>query len=88
MYFIALLKFRKKPTKEIIAENMKTMEMDAKEGIKHHQVFMTLGRYDVVGIFEAPNEKVAMKAQMRRGDNLSSETLIAIPVEEARKLVE
>ena len=88
MYFISLLKFRKKPTREMIAANMKTMELDEKEGIKYHSIFWTLGRYDVIGIFEAPNEKVAMKAQLRRAEVLASETLLAIPVEEARKLVE
>ena len=88
MYFISLLKFRKKPTKEMIAANIKTMGLDEKEGIKYHSIFWTLGRYDVIGIFEAPNEKVAMKAQLRRAEVLASETLLAIPVEEARKLIE
>ena len=88
MYFISLLKFRKKPTKEIIAANMKAMELEEKDGIKFHGIFWTLGRYDVIGIYEAPNEKVAMKAQLRKAEVLASETLIAIPVEEARKLVD
>lgn len=88
MYFISLLKFRKKPTKEMIAANMKSMELDEKEGIKFHGIYWTLGRYDVIGIYEAPNEKVAMKSQLRRSDAIASETLVAVPVEEARKLVE
>ncbi|NYT21942.1 MAG: GYD domain-containing protein [Methanomicrobiales archaeon] len=88
MYFISLLKFRKKPTKEMIAANMKSMELDEKEGIKFHGIYWTLGRYDVIGIYEAPDEKVAMKSQLRRSDAIASETLVAVPVEEARKLVE
>ena len=72
----------------MIAANIKTMGLDEKEGIKYHSIFWTLGRYDVIGIFEAPNEKVAMKAQLRRAEVLASETLLAIPVEEARKLIE
>ncbi len=88
MYFISLLKFRKKPTKEMIAANMKTMELDEKEGIKFHGIYWTLGSYDVIGIYEAPSEKIAMKSQLRRADVISSETLVAIPVEEARKLIE
>lgn len=88
MYFISLLKFRKKPTKEMIAANMKSMELDEKEGIKFHGIYWTLGRYDVIGIYEAPNEKVAMKSQLRRSDAIAAETLVAVPVEEARKLVE
>jgi uncharacterized protein with GYD domain len=76
-----------KPTKEIVAENMKTIEMEQKDGVKLLGIYWTLGRYDAVGIYEAPDEKVAMKAQIRRGDNFSAETLVAIPAEEARKLV-
>ncbi len=87
MYFISLLKFRKKPTKEMIAANLKTLELDEKEGIKFHGIYWTLGSYDVIGIYEAPNEMVAMKSQLRRAEVIASETLIAIPAEEARKLV-
>ncbi len=38
-------------------------------------------------IFEAPNEKVAMQMALRRADFLDMETMVAIPAEEARKLV-
>lgn len=88
MYFVVLVKFKKKPTREVVAQNMKMLEMGAKEGVKNHGIYWTLGRYDAVGIFEAPNEKEAMKHSIRMGDNVSSETLVAIPVEEARKLAE
>ena len=88
MYFISLLKFRKKPTKEIIAANMKAMELEEKAGVKFHGIYWTLGRYDVIGIYEAPSEKEAMRTQLRWADVIASETLVAIPVEEARKLIE
>jgi len=88
MYFITLLKFKKKPTKDSIAENLKNIEMEQKDGVKLLGTYWTLGRYDAVGIYEAPNETVAMKAQVRRGDIFSAETLVAIPAEEARKLIE
>ena len=88
MYFVALVRFRKKPTKEVIAQNLKWLEMGAKEGVKNHGIYWTLGRYDAVGIFEAPNEKAVMKQLMRMSDNISTETLVAIPAEEARKLAE
>jgi hypothetical protein len=38
-------------------------------------------------MFEAPNEKEAMQLAIRRADFLDMETLVAIPAEEARKLV-
>jgi uncharacterized protein with GYD domain len=88
MYFVALVKFKKKPTKDVIAQNLKWLEMGAKEGIRNLGLYWTLGRYDAVGIFEAPNEKAAMKHSIRMGDNVSTETLVAVPAEEARKLAE
>ena len=88
MYFAVLIKFKKKPTKEVIAQNLKGLEMGAKEGMKILNLHWTLGRYDAVGIFEGPNEKAAMKLSIRMGDNVSTETLVAIPAEEARKLAE
>jgi uncharacterized protein with GYD domain len=89
MLFITLVKFRKKPTKEMIAQNLSFQEMEAKkEGIKNIATYWTIGRYDAVVITEAPNEKAHMKSIMRRGDFLSNESLVAIPAVEARKLVE
>lgn len=61
---------------------------DEKEGVKFKGIYWTLGRYDAVAVYEAPNEKAAMKMAIRRAENLSMETLVAIPAEEARKLVD
>jgi uncharacterized protein with GYD domain len=47
-----------------------------------------LGRYDGVLITEVKDEKAAMKALLRSGDLFSTETLVAVPREEAIKLVE
>lgn len=88
VYFVALVKFKKKQTKEVVAENLKRVEADTKEGITWHGIYWTLGRYDAVALYEAPSEQVAMKMAIRRGENMAIETLVAVPVEEARKLVE
>ena len=88
MLFVALVKFKQKQTKAIVAENLKRIEADAKEGTKWLGIYWTLGRYDAVAIYEAPNEKVAMKMAIRRGEGFNMETLVAVPVEEARKLVD
>lgn len=88
MQFVALVKFKKKPTKASIAENIKMIAADEKEGVKFKGIYWTLGRYDAVAVYEAPNEKAAMKMAIRRAENLSMETLVAIPAEEARKLVD
>jgi len=85
--FVTLVKFRTRPSKDTIAENMRLMERETKEGVKNLATYWTLGRYDAVVIQEAPDEKTLMKTLMRRGW-ARTETLVAIPAEEARKLVE
>jgi uncharacterized protein with GYD domain len=86
MRFIALVKFKKKP-KDFVSENLKMIEEETKKGIKYLSINWTLGRYDAVAMFEAPNEKEAMQLAIRRADFLDMETMVAIPAEEARKLI-
>ena len=88
MIFITLSRWRRKPTKEMVAQSSKLFEQMAKEGGKIIGVYWTLGRYDTVVIVEGPDEKTAMSALMRWGDMLSTETLVAVSREEARKLIE
>jgi uncharacterized protein with GYD domain len=89
MIFITLAKFRKKPTKAMIAESTNLIQRDLNEkGSKILGFYWTLGRYDVVLITEAKDEKTAMKNRIRFGDMLIQETLIGVPREEAIKLVE
>jgi uncharacterized protein with GYD domain len=89
MRFIHLVKFKKKPTKQMIAQNLKCIKHEAaKEGMKVIEIYWTLGRYDAIAIMEAPDEKAAMRMAIRRGECMAIETLVAVPAEEARKLVE
>jgi len=88
MIFISLNKVRKKLTKEVIAEASNAIEKASEEGVKFLNIYYTLGRYDIVAIFDAPDEKIAMRMLMRLGDIEGTETLVAIPREEARKLIE
>jgi uncharacterized protein with GYD domain len=91
MIFITLQKFRKKATKEFLAQNTKVMEEAKKQGVKVLGLYWTLSRYDVIAIWEAPDKgaiQAAMKTAIGAGDVLSSETLVALPREEAVKLVE
>ncbi len=88
MIFISLGKFRTKPTKDMTDEVTKlTMDMAEKEGIKMLSFYWTLGRYDTVVTMDAPNEKAAMKMNMMVSAFVSTETMVAIPREEAIKLV-
>nr|WP_246269941.1 GYD domain-containing protein [Methanofollis tationis] len=38
-------------------------------------MYWTLGRYDTVVIFEAPEEKAAMNVVLKRADRMDRETL-------------
>jgi uncharacterized protein with GYD domain len=88
MLLIVQGKFRKKPTKEMLAQVSKIFEQMAKEGTKFVAQYWTLGRYDITSIVDGKDEKTLVKAMIRFGDILSLETLVAVPREEAIKLVE
>jgi len=64
-----------------------TMEMAEKEGIKILSFYWTLGRFDTVVTMDAPNEKAVMKMNLMVSDFVSTQTMVAIPREEAIKLV-
>jgi uncharacterized protein with GYD domain len=86
--FISLGRLRKKLTKEGVAEASRVVERASKEGVKFLNLYYTLGRYDVVAIFEATDEKTAMRMMMLLGDIESTETLVGVPREEAITLVD
>jgi uncharacterized protein with GYD domain len=79
MLFIALVRFKQKLTAEIAAENVKEIERDEQAGIRYQGIYWTLGAYDSVVLFEAPDEKAAMKMVLRRADSMEIQTLVAVP---------
>jgi len=85
MIFIALIKF-KKNAREVVEYGKKVME-NLPEGVKIISTHWSLGRYDAVWIYEAPNEKVAVQLGIDAGDAMKTETLVAISREEALKLL-
>ena len=88
MYFISLFKWKKAPTRELIKETnwSETRKKLEKQGIKIDS-YWTFGRYDAINIIEAPSEKEAMKVLLQFQDLVESETLTAVPREEAIKLL-
>ena len=54
------------------------------EGVKIREVYFTFGRYDGIIIFEAPNERTAMKFVMETGfaTQYTMETLVAVSAKE------
>jgi uncharacterized protein with GYD domain len=88
MYFISLFKWKKAPTRESIEEMNWSAQREKleKQGIKVKS-FWTFGRYDAIHIIEAPSENEAMKLLLQFQDIAESETLAAVPREEAIKLL-
>ena len=87
MIFIMLVKDKNKPTKENTGRGTKMIGDLKKKGINILGFYWTLGRYDDVVIFEAPTEKDAMKLAFDVREDVTTETLVAIPREEGLKLL-
>lgn len=83
MLFIALAKFRSKLDKESVEQNLKDISDDENAQVKYLGIYWTLGRYDTMVLFEAPDEKVAMNVALKRLDRMDIETLVAIPADAA-----
>lgn len=82
MWFVRLTKLKHPPSKESMAHvNAQRAEAEM-WGVKVHHTFFTLGRYDVVSIIEAPDEKIAMRYGMLLSDGAVSETLTAVSRDE------
>ncbi len=86
MFFIALIKFKKK-ARDVVEIGKKVMQ-NLPEGVKIISTYWTLGEYDAVWIYEAPNEKVAVKLGIEAGGAMQTQTLVAITRDEAMKLLE
>jgi len=86
MFFIALIKFKKK-ARDVVEIGKKVMQ-NLPEGVKIISTYWTLGEYDAVWIYEAPNEKVAVKLGIEAGEAMQTQTLVAITRDEAMKMIE
>jgi len=80
-----LARWRGKPTKEAIERTNKVLASEPR--VKVLAFYWTLGRYDAVMIAEGPDEKTIMKGLLQLGGQAATETMIAIPREEAIKLL-
>jgi uncharacterized protein with GYD domain len=88
MIFVVVGRWRKKVTREVADQATNNLDQMTKEGVKFLAQYWTLGRYDIVSVAEAKDEKTLMKWLIRWGDLLKTETLVAVPRAEAIKLVE
>jgi uncharacterized protein with GYD domain len=87
LIFINLGKFRKKPDKGTAGDSTKMVEEFKMKGINVLNWYWTLGRYDTVFIFEAASEKEALKLSVDISEWVATETLVAIPRQEAVNLL-
>jgi len=85
MIFAILSRWRGKITKEAIEKTNKILASEPR--VKVLEFYWTLGRYDSVLIVEGPDEKTVMKLLLQAGDYVATETMVAIPREEAIKLL-
>lgn len=85
MIFITLIRFKKKARD--VSEVGKMIMQNLPAGVKIIGTYWTLGRYDAVWVYEGQNEKDAIKTFIDAGDVASTETLVAVPREEAMKLL-
>ena len=85
MMFITLIKFRKK-AKDVV-EVGNTVMQNLPAGVKIIGTYWTLGRFDSVWIYEAPSEKEAIKLGISVGEVAQTQTLVAVPRNEALKLL-
>jgi uncharacterized protein with GYD domain len=86
MFFVALLKMKGKVTPAFIETTQKSCK-NHPPGIKYHNVFCTLGQYDFVITFEAPDEKEAMKWAIPWTEFCEIQTMVAVSYKEALKLL-
>ena len=87
MIFVSLGKLRKNPEKALAGEATERVEEFKKRGIKILNWYWTLGRFDTVVVFEVANEKEALKFAMSVAELVSTETLVAVPRQEAIALL-
>lgn len=87
MIFINLGRFRKKPSKEEAGDTTKLVQEFKRKGINVLSWYWTLGRYDTVFIFEAASEKEALKMSIDIAEWVATETLVAIPRQDAVNLL-
>lgn len=83
MTTVTLLKFRRKMTSTEINLGPQFIK---EAGGKVLTAYWTLGRLDAIVTVEWPDEKAAMKGFSKFADYASTETLVAVPREEALKL--
>lgn len=92
-YYVRLIKFTEKGAegiKEFPKERAEFLKKAKELGVKVHASYVTLGRYDLITILEAPDDSTMLKLTaevVSRKGRTHTETLSAVPAEEFEKIV-
>jgi len=86
VFFVVLAKLKGKMSSAFMEATEKALK-SPQPGLKIHNVFWTLGQYDFVLIYEAPNEKAAIKMGTEWVEFCDTQTLVAVPHEEAKTIL-
>lgn len=92
-HYVILFKFTEqgiKNVKDTIKRAEALKSAVEKAGGKFIAEYYTFGRYDIVTIVEVPSDEKMMSIMLATGSlgNVSSETLKAIPMQEAQPIIE
>ena len=82
MLFIRLIKLKNPYGRQQKVWFDKKHNEALKLDLKFHHTYFTLGKYDVVSIIEAPDEKSALRYAIATADEAESTTLVAVPKDE------
>lgn len=90
--YIALLKWTQQGISNVKeSANRLTAGREAFEqaGIEMKDVYLTMGRYDLICVFEAPDDETLAKGMLTLGSqgSVSTETLKAFPEDQYRKII-
>ena len=90
--FVALLKFTEQGIKTVSQTTKRAeafREMAKKTGVTVKDIYWTLGRYDVVVIYEAPDDETAIRLMLTVGSqgNVRTETLRAYNAQEMGQIL-
>jgi uncharacterized protein with GYD domain len=88
LFFVILGKWKEKMGKATVEQANALIKKMTDEGIRFVGQYWTLGSYDFVSIVEVKDEETQMKAMMQWSNLISTESLAAIPRQEAIKLVQ
>ena len=90
--FVTLVKFTEQGIKNVSQTTKRAeafREMAKKMGVTVKDIYWTLGRYDAVAVFEAPDDETAIRLMLTLGalGNLRTETLRAYNAKEMGEIL-